>query len=121
MSVTFCILVAANLISELTYKLDVLHRIINFDETHHKKSTEGDKGGSRSTTLTNPDLPRFGSRFAKDNGDHVTGVYGSPPLEPMPPVIIFKTTATDPKRIRVKPDWVKNLPTVVGKWGFEEV
>ena len=121
MSLTFCILVAANLISELTYKLDVLHRIINFDETHHKKSTEGDKGGSRSTTLTKPDLPRFGSRFAKDNGDHVTGVYGSPPLEPMPPVIIFKTTATDPKRIRVKPDWVKNLPTVVGKWGFEEV
>ena len=68
--------------SELSYKQEVLRRMINVDETHHKKSTEGDKGGSRKETLTNPDLPRGGSRFCKDNGDHVSGCYGSNVLEP---------------------------------------
>ena len=105
--------------SELSYKYDVLHRIINLDETHHKKSTEGDKGGSRATTVTNPDLPRAGSRFCKDNGDHVSGCYGSTILEPMPPVVIYKTTAKDTKKRKVRPSWVKNLPRVVGKWGFD--
>lgn len=61
--------------SELTYKCDVLCRIIYLDKTHHKKGTEGDKSGSWSTTLTNHDSPRFGfgSQFCKDNDDHDSG------------------------------------------------
>ena len=48
---------AEDLVSELTFKYDVLHLIIIFDETHHGKGLEGDLGGSRTTSLTNPHLP----------------------------------------------------------------
>ena len=92
---------------------------MNIDETHHKKSSEGEKGGTRSMSLTNPNLPRAGSKYAKDDGNHVSACYGCTPLEALPPVIIYKSTAKDPKNIRIKPSWVKGLPTVMGKWGFD--
>ena len=66
---------SATLISELTFKYEVLHRFINMDETHHKKSSEGDRGDSRSTTLTNANLPRAGTLYSKDPGNHVSGCY----------------------------------------------
>ena len=37
----------------------------------------------------------------------------------MPPVFIFKTMAKDSKQRLVRPSWIKNLPKVVGKWGFD--
>jgi len=61
------------------------------DETHHKKSSQENKGGNGSGTLTNPDLPRAGTRYAKDSRNHVTGCYGSTPLETIPPVLIYTT------------------------------
>jgi len=106
--------------SELTYKYEVLRRFINLDETHHDKSSEGDKGGSRATTITNRSLPRAGTKFSKDDGNHTSGCYGSNPLEPMPPVIIFKSLAKDPENMKIRPSWSKGLPVVTGEWGLGE-
>ena len=49
------------------------------------------------------------------------GVYALTPIEPLPPIYIFESGSKDDKRIRVKTDWIKNLPTVYGKWGFNKV
>ena len=106
--------------SELSFKYEVLLRMINFDETHHPLSTEGDKGGRRALVLTNESLPRSGSRIAKDPGRHTTGVYGSTPLEPMPPIFIFDSKAKDAENARVKASWCANLPVITGRWGFDE-
>lgn len=59
-------------------------------------------------------------RFCKDNGDHVSGCYGWTILDQMSPVIINKTTVRDTKKRKVRPNWVKHLPKVVCKWGFNE-
>ena len=96
-----------------------MRRLINVDETHHKKATGSAKGGPKTKTVTNSDLPRPGARFCKDNGDHVSGCYGASVIEPMPPVVIYKSAAKDAKKRKVKPSWVKNLPRVVGQWGFD--
>ena len=92
--------------------------MINLDETHHKKASEGDRGGSWSTTLTNPDLPRTGTRYAKDSGNHVSGCYGMNCLEPMPPVFIYSTTSTKEENMKIRPEWVDGLPIVKGQFGF---
>lgn len=113
--------VSATLTAEVTIKYDTLHRIINLDETHHKKSSEGDHGGTRSVTLTNPNLSRTGSRYAKDSGNHVTGCYGTTPLEPMPPVIIYSTSSRNEKNMKVRPQWTDGLPIVKGEWGLGEM
>ena len=62
-----------NLVSELTFKYDVMCGFINMDETRHVKSSSGDKGGTRTTTLTNPNIPRSASRYVKDSGNHTIG------------------------------------------------
>ena len=64
-------------------------RFINMDETHHAKSSSGNKSGTRVKTLTNPKIPRSGSRYTKDSGNHTTGCYGSNLFGAMPPVYIY--------------------------------
>ncbi len=81
----------------------MLRRIINFDETHLTKSSEGDRGGPRADTLTNPNLPRAGLRVFKGSGSHVTGVFGSNVLEAMPLVMIYETKSKTAESMRVKP------------------
>ena len=102
-------------------KYDVLNRFINLDETHHPFSTNGDKGGPRGTTYTNPDFNRSGSRIGQDGNSHTTGVYALSPLEPFPPIFIFEIGAKNAEGMRIKTGWLTNLPTVVEKWGFDEV
>lgn len=80
---------------------------------------EGDKGGPRANTLTNPDLPRAGTRVFKGGGGHVTAVFGSSSVEAMPPIMIYETKSKTAKKMRVKPSWVQELPEVVGQWGFQ--
>ena len=109
---------ADNLVSELTYKFDMLRRFINIDETNHSKDSSGGKGGSRSKILINPHIPRAGSRFAKDSGNHTTGCYGSNPLEPMPPVFIYDSGVKDKSKLKLRPGWVEGLPVARGKYGF---
>ena len=104
--------------SELTYKFETLRRFINLDETHHSKSSSGDKGGSRSQTLVNPNLPRSGSRFAKDSGNHTTGCYGTNPLEPMPAVYIYDSNVQDKEKLKLRPERISGLPVAKGQWGL---
>lgn len=114
------LILTANLISEVTFRYEALRRFINIDETHHSKSTEGDKSGPRSSTLTNPDFPRAGTQMSFDSGGHVSGCYGTNPLEAMPPVYIFETKAKTEENMRIKPQWVEGLPIVKGWWGLGE-
>ncbi len=95
------------------------HCCINFDETHVTKSLEGNRGGLYANTLTNPNLPRTGLQVFKDLGIHITGVFGSSVLEPMPPILIFKTRSMMEENMKVKPIWCSNLPTVTGFWGVK--
>jgi hypothetical protein len=104
--------------SELTYKFDVLCRFVNLDETHHSKSLSGNKGGSRSKSLVNPNFPRLGSRFAKDSGNHTTGCYGSNPLEALLPVYIYDSNVKDQTKLKIRQGWVDGLPVSTGQWGF---
>ena len=90
---------------------------MNIDETHHKKSSEGEKGGTRSMTLINHNLPRAGSKYVKDDGNHVSACYSCTPLETLPPVLIYKSTVKDPKNTWIKPSWVKGLTTVMRQGG----
>ncbi len=83
--------ISEDLMSELTFKYQVLCRIINFVKTHLTKSSEGDKSSPCASTLSNPNIPQWGTRIFKDPRGHVTGVFGSNLLEPMPPIIIFDT------------------------------
>ena len=59
-------------IAELTMEAGAAGRIVNSDETHHKPSNEGERGGSRANTQTDPDLPRTGRRKVA-NERHITG------------------------------------------------
>ncbi len=49
----------------------------------------------------------------KDPDGHITGVYSSTPLEPMPPIMIFETKLKTEENMKIKPSWVKDLPKVV--------
>ncbi len=97
----------------------MLHRIINFDESHLNKSSKNDTSRPRATSLTNPNLPQLGLQEFKDPGNHTTGVFGLTPLEPMPPVIIYETRAKRDENIKIQPQWIENLPIVKGAWGLE--
>ena len=63
-------------IAELTMETGAAGRIANSDETHHKLSNEGERGGSRANTQTDPDLPRTGRRKVA-NERHITGLHGT--------------------------------------------
>ena len=100
--------------SELSYKFEVLRRFINVDETNHAKTSSGDKGGSRSKSLVNPHIPRAGSRYAKDSGNHTTGCYGSNPIKPMPPVYIYDSNVKDKSKLKLRTGWIEGLPVARG-------
>jgi len=63
-------------IAELTMEAGAAGCIVNSDETHHKLSNEGERGGSRANTQTDPDLPRTGRRMVA-NERHITGLHGT--------------------------------------------
>jgi hypothetical protein len=63
-------------------------------------------------------MPRSGSRFAKDSGNHTTGCYGTNPLEAMPAVYIYDSNVKDKAKLKLKAGWVKGLPVATGQWGF---
>ncbi len=110
----------ADLESEVTFGYNVLRRIINFDETHLTKSSEGDKGGPLANTLMNLDLPRAGMRVYQGGKGHVTGVFGSSPLEVMPPIMIYETKSKTAEKMKVKPSWAKELLEVVDRFDFND-
>lgn len=100
----------------LEHEDDVLW-MVNMDETHHDGSTEGDKGGSRAQRWANASYHRSGDRIVK-NTRHTTGVYATNPLEPLPPLYIFDTSAKHTANQQIDPLWCRNLPEVQGKFGL---
>ncbi len=100
--------------SEVSCKYEVLQCVINFDETHVTKSTKGDKGSPQPNILTNPRLLQAGTQVFRDPGVHVMGVFGSTPIQPMLPIVIYKTKSTKEKNMQIKLSWATQLPEVVG-------
>ncbi len=49
----------------------------------------------------------------------MTGVFGSNPLEPMPPILIYDTKSKTADGMQIKPTCVNHLLEVVGFWGFD--
>ncbi len=99
-------------------KYEVICHVINFDEIHLTKSSEGDNGGPHSNTLTNPNLLWAGTWVFRDPGGHVTGLFGSNCPEALPLIIVYKTRSTNADNMRMKPKWVEGLTEVIGKWGL---
>ena len=69
---------------------------------------------SLSMTLTNLNIPRLGSRFAKDLGNHTNGCYGTNPVKAMPAVCIYDSNVKDKAKLKLKSGWVKGLPVGTG-------
>ena len=59
-------------IAELTMEAGAAGRIVNSDETHHRLSKEGERGGSRANTQTDPDGPRLAARGPSKGGRRAT-------------------------------------------------
>jgi hypothetical protein len=74
--------------------------------------------GQDFTSLVNPNIPRLGSWFVKDLGNHTTGCYGTNFLEAMPEIYICNLNVKDKMKLKIKPGWVENLPVAIGQWGF---
>jgi hypothetical protein len=87
------------------------------DETHHDLSITGDKGGSRAVTYHNSTFQRGAQRAVKSSR-HVTGAYATNSAgKALPPFFIFDSGAKVENKFRVKAEWLRGLPTIVGKFG----
>ena len=87
-------------------------RIINFDETDHPFSTQGDNGGSRTSVYSDPNFPSGSTRGIR-GVRYTTGIYESTAAgEIMPLVYIFDTSAKRTENFKVKELLVSDLPKV---------
>lgn len=98
--------------AEITTPPQKLRRIMNSDETHHKLSNEGDRGGSRATSWVNRRLGRSGKRKAAAAG-HVTGLYTTTAgRQNGPAMFFFSSDAENPENCKVQTPWLVGLPRV---------
>ncbi len=95
---------------------DYILWILNFDESEHKLGTKV-KGGIQGQRHHNPSFPQAGDCIIKNN-QHITGVYETNPLKPLPPLFIFDTEAKAKSNYCIDPAWCKNLHKVRGKYGL---
>ena len=94
---------------------------LSMDETHHRFSTEGNKGGSTTIRYANSSFARSGDRITK-NAHHTTGVYGVTLRgEPLPPLYIVDTKSKNVDNYRIDPRICQGLPIVRGKYGQDTV
>ncbi len=111
------ILTTVGVRSEVTlHKEDNIHWFDNFDETEHKLSTEGPKGGVQAQQYHNPSFPWTGDQIIKSN-HHIIGVYSTNPLKALPPLYIFDTNARSESNYNIDPAWCHGLPKVHGMYG----
>ncbi len=96
----------------LFHKEDILW-FVNSDKTEHDLSTDSLKNGSRGQRFVNPSFPCAGDQTVKST-HHITGVYTTNPLEPLPPLYIFETKAKNESNYTIDPAWCQGLPTVRG-------
>ena len=75
------------LLTEVKFKPNVKHRIINMDKSHHDLLITGDKGGSCVILYHDPTLQRGAQRGVK-SARHVTGAYATTAArEGLPPFL----------------------------------
>ena len=73
------------------------------DETHHRFSSKGNKGGQTELRYASASFPRVGDRVI-ENASHTTGVYAfNLRGDPLPPLFILVTTSTKPANYKVDP------------------
>ena len=83
---------------------DDAYWFITLDETHHKLSSEGNKGGMMELRWCNPCFPRSGDRTVSTQ-NHVTGVYTyNLKGESFPPLYILETKSKIPDNYRIDPE-----------------
>ena len=86
------------------------------DETHHRFSTKGNKGGSTTQRYANASFPRSGDRYT-ENSQHTTGVYGvTLGGEALPPLYILDTSSKNEDNYKIDPEICKGLPIVKAKY-----
>ena len=100
---------------------DDKHCFAAIDETQHRFSTEGDKGGSRKRRRINPTFQQTGDRVTS-NARHTTGVYcTSLALEVFPPLYVLDTHSKIPTNYAILPEVCEGLPIVQGYFGGKEL
>ena len=99
--------------AEVTVPEDCARRIINFDETEHPFSTQCDRGGSRSKSYGDPNLPPGSTRGTR-GARHTTGIYATSAAGE---VNIFDTKSQQIDNFKLKPKWTSGLPTVRDLYG----
>ena len=98
--------------AEITIPPQKLRRIMNSDETHHKLSNEGDRGGPRATTWVSRALGRSGKRKAAASG-HATGLYTTTAgRQSGPAMFFFSSDAEKSENYKVQTSWLVGLPRV---------
>ncbi len=108
-----------DLMSEVTFRYQVLWCFINLYETRFTKLSEGDKSSPRTTILTNPDLPRARAKVFKDSGGCVSKVFGPDSLEPESPTMIHDNKSRSVHIMQIKTNWFKQLG--LGIWQKDKV
>ena len=99
--------------AEVTIPPQKLRRIMNSDETHHRLSNEGDRGGSRATTWVDKSLGRSGRRKVAATQGHVTGLYTClADGQNGPPFYFFQSDAENSESYKIDARWVVGLPRV---------
>ncbi len=95
---------------------DYILWFVSIDETNHKFSTDGPKGGPATQHHHNRSFNRCGDLVVKSNR-HTTGVYATNPFEALPLLYICDTKAKKEKNYKIDPLWCKGLPVIEGKYG----
>ncbi len=92
---------------------------LTLDETHHKFSAVGAKGGANAGRYANSSFPRLGERCIVSNF-HTTGVYATTLRgEPLPPMYIFSTASQNEEDHKIDPRICEGLPTVTASYGAD--
>ena len=95
---------------------DVDHFIV-MDETHHRFSTAGNRGGSSEFRYSCSSFSRPGNCVI-ENERHTTGVYGFTLRgEPLPPLYILDSKGKDEDNFKIDPLVCEGLPMPMAKLG----
>ncbi len=94
----------------------VLWRIIDFEETHLTKLSEGTRVALVQILL--PWSSMDWDRSIWGPWGKVTCIFGSNPLKPMPSILIHNTQSKNEDSMWIKPSWVQGLPDIVDQRGF---
>ena len=90
---------------------------VTLDETHHRYSSKGNKGGQSELRYACSSFPRVGDRIV-ENAHHTTGVYAfNLRGDPLPPLFIFDTASKNAENYKIDSQILHELPVVTGRYG----